>query len=450
MGEPAAVAAFVPQSCPESAAQALISRNTDRLRDPYTRKPASVTAMGFPCLFGLRLARPSGNTNRMASHPASPAAPPPDPAPPRPRPAPAAILYGPGAGDVEGLMLRFAAALRARGVCIGGLAQRTERDGAGRKVRMDVLDVAAGTPHDIMQRLGAGSKACSIDTQGLAEASAVLRRALAEGVDLLVVSKFSHLEAEGAGLADELLHAMAAGVPVLTLTPESHALDWLRFSAPGGRLLAPRRADLWRWWGPFGLLAELRAGMSPEATARRVVIGLNWTLVEGPDGVGLAQTPSRETAGCRPPPSAGTLTDRPLADLAALAEGADPFGRALGVAALNAAHNRFDLGESGQAANGLNLFAEAAAMAERPVMVGAFPKVRERVPHLALIERTAGPDRWPESAAPALLADADAVLLTASTLANGTLPGLLSACRPGSAVMMVGPGTPLAPALFDP
>jgi uncharacterized protein (DUF4213/DUF364 family) len=374
---------------------------------------------------------------------------PPDagPAAPRPRPAPAAILYGPGAGDVEGLLLRFAADLRARGLRVGGLAQRTERDDAGRKVRMDVLDVAAGTPHDIMQHLGAGSKACSIDTQGLAEASAVLRRALAEGVDLLVVSKFSHLEAEGAGLADELLQAMAAGVPVLTLTPESHALDWLRFSAPAGRLLAPRPADLWRWWGPFGLMAELRAGIPPEATARRVVIGVNWTMVEGPHGVGLAQTPARETAGCRPPPSAGTLTGRPLVELAALAEGADPFGRALGVAALNAAHNRFDL--TGSAGNGLDLFAEAAATAERPVMVGAFPKVRERVPHLALIERTAGPDRWPESAAPALLADADAVLLTASTLVNGTLPGLLSACRPGAGVMMVGPGTPLAPFLFD-
>ncbi len=374
---------------------------------------------------------------------------PPDPGPvvPRPRPAPAAILYGPGAGDVERLLARFAATLRARGVRVGGLAQRTERDRSGRKVRMDVIDIAAGTPHDIMQHLGAGSAACSLDTQGLAEASAVVRRALAEGVDLLVVSKFSHLEAEGRGLADELLQAMAARVPVLTLVPESHALDWMRFSAPAGRLLAPRWADIWRWWGPHGLLAELRAGVPAGATARRVVIGLNWTMVEGPDAVGLAQTPARETTGCRPAPLAGALSGRPLSTLAALAEAPDPCGRAIGVAALNAAHNRFDL--AGPAANGLDLFARTAATADRPVMVGAFPKVREKAPHVALIERTAGPDRWPESAAPALLADADAALLTASSLVNATLPGLLSACRPDADVMMVGPGTPLSPVLFD-
>jgi hypothetical protein len=123
------------------------------------------------------------------------------------------------------------------------------------------------------------------------------------------------------------------------------------------------------------------------------------------------------------------------------------MGRALGAAALNAALNRHAL--AGEAANGLDLFTAAAADAARPVMVGAFPGVRERAPHVRLIERTAGPDRVPEHAAPALIADADAVLLTASAFANATLPGLLAPLRPGAEVTVVGPGTPLAPALFD-
>ena len=33
--------------------------------------------------------------------------------------------------------------------------------------------------------------------------------------------------------------------------------------------------------------------------AKRVIVGLNWTLVEGPHGAGLAHTPTRGTNGCR-------------------------------------------------------------------------------------------------------------------------------------------------------
>ncbi len=361
------------------------------------------------------------------------------------------MLYRSGEGAAETHLRAFAAALRARGVRVGGLAQVTERDAAGRKVRMDVIDVASGAPHDIMQKLGPDSKACSIDTQGLAGASTVLRAALARGVDLLIVSKFSHLEAEGQGLAHEMFAALAERVPVLTLVPESHALDWLHATAPVGRLLAPTLEACWRWWGPHGLYDELLSAVPADATARRVVVGLNWTLVEGPDGVGLAQTPTRDGHGCRPPPGAGDLTGRPLAELAVGARGHGPMAQAIGAAALNAALNadlnRGDL--AGKTANGLDLFAEAAATAETPVMVGAFPGVRERAPHVRVIERTPGPDRHPEHAAAALIPDADAVLLTASTFANGTLPGLLALTRPDAEVTVVGPGTPLSPMLFD-
>jgi uncharacterized protein (DUF4213/DUF364 family) len=357
------------------------------------------------------------------------------------------MLYRSGEGLAETHLIAFAAALRARGVRVGGLAQRTDRDAAGRKVRMDVIDVAAGAPHDILQKLGAASTACAIDTQALAEASTVLRAALDRGVDLLVVSRFSHLEAEGQGLAQEMFAAMAAGVPVLTLVPESRALDWLHATAPVGRLLAPTPEACWRWWGPHGLYDEVLSAVPGEATARRVVVGLNWTMVEGPDGVGLAQTPTRDGSGCRPPPGAGSLAGRPLRELAELARGLDPMGRAIGAAALNAALNRVDL--AGETANGLDLFAEVAATAESPVMVGAFPNVRERVPHVRVIERAPGPDRFPEHAAAWLIPAADAVLLTASTFGNATLPGLLAQTRPGAEVMMVGPGTPLSPMLFD-
>jgi len=369
----------------------------------------------------------------------------------RARPGPAAIVYRSGAGapsgDVEGLLVTFARALQARGVRVGGLAQRTTRTAEGRKVGMDLIDLGGGLPRDIMQKLGRESRACSLDSQGLTEATAVLRDALAAGVDLLVVSKFSHLEAQGQGLAQDMLAAMAEGIPVLTLVPEGHVLDWLAFCGPIGRVLAPDMGACWRWWGPYGLAADLANSVPEDAEARRVVIGFNWTLVEGPSGVGLAQTPRREAHGCQPPSGAGALAGASLRDLVRGLVGENPVLRAVGAAAVNAAANRFDL--DGEAVNGLDLFASAAAQADAPVSIGAFPGMVERLPHLRVIERTPGPGRVPEHAAPALLPQADAVLLTASTLANGTLPGLLGLLRPGAEVVMVGPGTPLSPLLFD-
>src|SRR3546814_13361422 len=44
------------------------------------------------------------------------------------------------------------------------------------------------------------------------------------------------------------------------------------------------------------LCAALATGV--DGQARRVVVGLNWTFVEGPAGAGLAHTPARGTAGC--------------------------------------------------------------------------------------------------------------------------------------------------------
>src|SRR3546814_9578219 len=67
---------------------------------------------------------------------------------------------------------------------------------------------------------------------------------------------------------------------------------------------------------PVSLRAQLAAGV--KVRSRRVVIGLNWTLVEGPAGLGLAHTPARGTEGRLPLPEPGCYAGRALADLAAI------------------------------------------------------------------------------------------------------------------------------------
>ena len=53
------------------------------------------------------------------------------------------------------------------------------------------------------------------------------------------------------------------------------------------------------------------------------------------------------------------------------------------------------------------------------------------------------------AAAADLIPRAEVVALTGSALINHTLDGLLSLCRPGATVIVLGPSTPLSPVLFD-
>jgi uncharacterized protein len=82
------------------------------------------------------------------------------------------------------------------------------------------------------------------------------------------------------------------------------------------------------------------------------------------------------------------------------------------------------------------------------VVVGRFPRLDETLPQARVLERDPGPADYPDAAADWLLPDADAVLITASTLSNHSLPGLITRA-PWGAVALIGPGTPLTPRLRD-
>ena len=52
--------------------------------------------------------------------------------------------------------------------------------------------------------------------------------------------------------------------------------------------------------------------------ANSVLIGLNWTVVIGPQGLGLAHTPKKGTNGCVGLPISGSYTGKKLVELAKL------------------------------------------------------------------------------------------------------------------------------------
>uniref|UniRef100_I2Q1U3 Putative heavy-metal chelation domain-containing protein n=1 Tax=Desulfovibrio sp. U5L TaxID=596152 RepID=I2Q1U3_9BACT len=85
-------------------------------------------------------------------------------------------------------------------------------------------------------------------------------------------------------------------------------------------------------------------------------------------------------------------------------------------------------------------------------VVGHFPfveKLREACANLWVLEKRPRPGDTDASLAGRILPQADVVAVTGTTLLNGTLAGLLGSCRPDAFVVMLGPTTPFARALFD-
>jgi hypothetical protein len=232
----------------------------------------------------------------------------------------------------------------------------------------------------------------------------------------------------------------------------------------------------------MGLLADLLASVSgsPPYVAGGAVAGRRFTAVGGalapgspPVVAGLAYTARGEDDPGYDPAAAsaalsGAVVGRPLHALAELVIpgagpgkwGPDPratpatAGRLdVGAAALNALLGGaarsagYALGEE----NGLDLVVRLSA-GKRLAMVGRFPYLdgsRLTAARTWVLELNPEGSDLPAAAAPQILPQADVVGMTGSTLANGTLEGLLALCRRDATVVLIGPSTPLSPVLFD-
>ena len=157
------------------------------------------------------------------------------------------VVAYPEGGDVEDLLARFADSLRGQGVAVGGLLQRSSREANGRP-RMELIDIASGDVILISQNLGGKSSACCVDVTGVADASSYLRRAIAARPDLLIINKFSGLEAKGGGLRAEFLDALASGLPVLTGLSDRNRAAFEEMAQGAAQFLEASDAALGDWW----------------------------------------------------------------------------------------------------------------------------------------------------------------------------------------------------------
>ena len=85
-------------------------------------------------------------------------------------------------------------------------------------------------------------------------------------------------------------------------------------------------------------------------------------------------------------------------------------------------------------------------------LVGRFPFIAELQPlaaQLWVLELAPKPGEYGPEQAPEIIPQADVVAITSSSLINGSLPQLLRLVADRAKVMLLGPSTPLSPALFQ-
>jgi molybdopterin-guanine dinucleotide biosynthesis protein A len=163
------------------------------------------------------------------------------------RPYRAGTVVLPHRHAAHALLADFAARLRAQGVAVAGLLQEGSKSAGDAPDAITLADLNTGERFAIMlSEACAGS--CAVDPSAVAAASAVLRRAIARPGALILVNKFGPLEAEGGGLADEMLQAMAGALPLLTTVSVNRLDAWLRFTGGMCELLPPDPAALAAWW----------------------------------------------------------------------------------------------------------------------------------------------------------------------------------------------------------
>lgn len=173
-----------------------------------------------------------------------------------------------------------------------------------------------------------------------------------------------------------------------------------------------------------------------------VGIGFNFILLESPRGCGLAQTPSRNTTGCSEIRQTGNLRGISLKELATWVTSENPIEIAIGIAAINAAYNRYDLESKNE--NGLSTLRKLKG----PVTtIGRFPGLSKYISNARIIEKEPRTGEYGIKDTNKLISDSEGVVITSSTLINKTIGPILESAK-DKFVCLIGPSTPLAPSLF--
>jgi uncharacterized protein len=99
---------------------------------------------------------------------------------------------------------------------LDGLLQSSFGGHGGCAQSVLVAELRSGNIFDIWDRRGKGTRGCRLDENALQDADPVLRAAIADRVDLIIINRFGRAEGLGRGLINNFAVAIEVGIPVLT------------------------------------------------------------------------------------------------------------------------------------------------------------------------------------------------------------------------------------------
>ncbi|MDH3449651.1 MAG: DUF2478 domain-containing protein [Gammaproteobacteria bacterium] len=166
----------------------------------------------------------------------------------------AAAVYTPRTTDRLALQ-RFVDRLKQRGVRVGGILQQASLGARGEVTGLHAVDIDSGQRYPLTRPVR-NEDECGLDVAALAETTGIIRRAVDDRVALLVVEKFGEQEQSGKGLNDEILHAIAAGIPLLIAVSEAALPIWQERSGELGSIIDFDAEAFDRWW--WSVAAEAR------------------------------------------------------------------------------------------------------------------------------------------------------------------------------------------------
>jgi uncharacterized protein (DUF4213/DUF364 family) len=190
--------------------------------------------------------------------------------------------------------------------------------------------------------------------------------------------------------------------------------------------------------------------IAAEHYATDIRVGLGYTAVALEDGrCGLAYTlHEKEYQSCTVIAEAGTLAGRRASELISWIKQSDVTACAVGLATANAL---IDIPHGAAKSDILDLLPVGSE--DTVGMIGYFGPlvgpIRKRGRILHIFERKPIPDLGilPDSAAVDLLPQCQVVVLSATTILNQTIDGLLDCCKEAREIAILGPSTPF---LLDP
>jgi hypothetical protein len=167
---------------------------------------------------------------------------------------------------VDAILADAIRCIRARGITVGGLLQRTGDRLSNGRLSIWLDDVGTGETLRLDQPRGPGAKDCIVDPDALARATGLLRQAIGAAPRLIVINRFGYAESEGKGMRAEIVDAVVSGAVVLIPVRSSRLAGLEAFLGGPATMLEPSPTAIADWVAGSCNAAHSRQPLNDEPT----------------------------------------------------------------------------------------------------------------------------------------------------------------------------------------